>query len=176
VKTIIIVLLFIISVAKASDLYVDKEACPFEGCQYGIWVAEENNNIYSNPNDKSKQIGNIKKGDTISAVTGEVHTWPQPFIVNKAKDDYNIGDTIWVYTYKGEGHFKIKYKENEFEEINLYFSPYGNGKGSKCEDPNCFGIMKNELKCQWWVKILTKDKLTGWINGYKKFKGKDKFE
>ena len=93
---------------KPPNVYIDKGACPFECCTYRGWVAHTDVTLLDSPNGK-KVVGQIKKGEKVLALTGEVHSVPQRVI---AKYDYpeagiKTGDTIYVLHYEGEGYCKV---------------------------------------------------------------------
>lgn len=86
---------------------------------------------------------------------------------------YKTNDIIWVFTYIGEGFFKVSYKGKMYEE-DLKFSPYGGTAGRRCEQsPRCFGELQEELKFVWWVKILAPDGKIGWTNQRENFIDED---
>lgn len=148
--------------ADQQSPYIDKGACPGEWCSYGEWKAEKDTVLYNAPSNDAGEITTIKSGTKVIAVTGEVHSKPVKFIVKSDYNQYKINDIIWVYTYIGEGFFKVSYKGKMYEE-DLKFSPYGGTSGRRCEkSPRCFGYLQEDLKFVWWVKILSPNGKIGW--------------
>lgn len=161
------------SETAAPTALIDKGACPFECCAYRIWKAEENTTAYAGPDRNSKIIGTFKAGTTVEGLTGEVHVQPARFMVKKRHADYQPGDVLWVYTYLGEGYFKVWYQGKMFEE-DLGFSPYGGSPGKRCEkQPGyCWGELEKELRFTWWVRVKSSDGWVGWSDTPENFSNK----
>lgn len=154
-------------------VYIDRGACPFECCVYGTWTVTKDTPLYARPGKKSPAIGKCLRGSTVTAITGEVHTKAGKFKVKKKFETYKPGDIIWVYTYTGEGNFKV-WKEDKYIDLNLSFSPYGGSNGSRCEvDKDCYGELEKKLEFTWWIKIKTSDGTIGWTFEPSHFKDKD---
>jgi len=121
------------------EVYVDKGACPFECCAYGKWKTEKETILYSMPDKKTERVGKCVTGSPVIAETGEVHTVAGRFLVKKAWKKYKPGDILWIYTYTGEGIFKV-WDDGRFVEMQLDFSPYGGSSGCRCEvEKECWG-------------------------------------
>lgn len=165
------------SVAPTADLppaeYIDKGACPFECCVYRDWTVESDTVAYAVPDKSAKVIGLLKAGAIVQAITGEVHSIPTRFVVNRPHAAYKPGDVLWVYTYLGEGHFKV-WRDGAMQEEDLGFSPYGGSAGARCENKEqCWGQLEKELTFTWWVKVRTKEGREGWSNRPEHFGNKD---
>lgn len=163
----------IFSQKKPPIIFIDKGACPFECCTYGKWKTEEKVVLYARPDKRSKIIGSVPAKAKVTALTGEVRTVGGRFVVKKQFEKYQPGDVLWLYTYLGEGVFKIWYKGKMYEE-KLGFSPYGGSMGSRCEVKElCWGEMDKELDQTWWIKIKTAKGVTGWTTQSENFSGAD---
>ena len=158
----------------APQFFIDKGACPFECCAYRKWKTEENTTAYARPDRSAAIIGTFKAGATVQGLTGEVHVQPARFTVKKLHAGYRPGDVLWVYTYLGEGFFKVWYQGKMFEE-ELGFSPYGGSPGKRCEQlPRfCWGELEKELSFTWWVKVRSGDGWVGWSDRPDNFSNKD---
>ena len=155
------------------NIYVDKGACPFECCAYGHWKAEKKTILYARPDKKSERVGKCLAGSSVIAETGEVHTVAGRFLLKKAWKKYKPGDILWVYTYTGEGNFKV-WDDGRFVEMLLDFSPYGGSSGCRCEvEKDCWGELDKKLKMTWWVKIKNADGFIGWTDEPDHFSGAD---
>ncbi|HYA14842.1 MAG TPA: hypothetical protein VEF33_10935 [Syntrophales bacterium] len=110
-------------------------------------------------------IGSAQKGTTVKALTGEVHTKPGKFIVTRDVTTFRRGDIIWVYTYLGEGAFKIWHR-GKFVEYEIDFNYLNPG-------PDGLGYFDIMPKSVWWVKIRTPAGLEGWTNQPENFSNKD---
>jgi hypothetical protein len=145
-------------------LFVDQGACPGEGCTYGTWRATKTAPVRTQPNYDAPVIGKVKPGTNVNALTGEVHVVPHQFVVSKPDPHgrYKKGDVLWVYTYVGEGNFKVWFDGTMFDE-NLGFGPGGGSSGTRCqESAECWGELKGEYQGIWWAKIQLGKGLTGW--------------
>ena len=123
--------------------------------------------LLEKPEINSKVIFTIKPGTNVEAITGEVHVTAGIFRVKKEFSRYKPGDHIYIYTYYGEGYFKVwfngKYYEEEFD-----FSPYGSSKSN-----SILGDFIKEPVSIWWVKIQTQSGQIGWSNCADNFGNKD---
>lgn len=153
--------------------FIDKGACPFECCIYRRWKTEKTTIAYARPDTRARQVGRFRAGTRVTALTGEVRTVGGRFTVNKSHGRYKPGDVIWVYTYHGEGFFKIWFKGKMSEE-ELGFSPYGGSMGKRCEvREQCWGELDKDLQMTWWIKIKSADGWVGWTNQGENFSGSD---
>lgn len=161
-------LFFTTSAAYADDhpiFYIDKGACPFECCTYRDWDTEETTKLYIEPNANSSVVGVTEKGDKIKAKTGEVHTQPGKLIVKRDVTPFRKGDILWVYTYLGEGHFKIWYR-GKFIKDQIDF----NYRNPALDDWGYFEVMPTSV---WWVSVRTPAGLEGWTNQPEHFSNMD---
>lgn len=153
--------------------FVDMGACPFECCQFGSWKVEKTTRAFVLPSKNSKQAGKFSAGTSVLALTGEVRTVPSKFLVKKEYGRYKPGDELWVYTYLGEGFFKVWFEGKMYKE-DLGFSPYGGTPGNRCEKSEyCWGELDKDVESAWWVKIKSPDGWIGWTNQPENFSGKD---
>ena len=50
-----------------------------------------------------------------------------------------------------------------FEE-DLGFSPWGGSAGARCErDPDCWGVLRETLEFDWWVRVDDLQGKVGWV-------------
>jgi hypothetical protein len=153
--------------------HIDKGTCPFECCTYRTWHTKVDTVAYAQPHKNAKVVGLLKVDAMVEAITGEVHSSPVRFVVKKLHAEYRPGDVLWVYTYLGEGHFKV-WHHGAMQEEDLGFSPYGGSPGARCENKRqCWGELEKELKFSWWVKVRSKDGWEGWSNQPEHFGNKD---
>jgi hypothetical protein len=160
-------------VASPPPTYIDKGACPFECCVYRAWTTKADTVAYAKPAKNAKVVGLLRAGATVEAITGEVHSRPVRFVVKKPHAEYKPGDVLWVYTYVGEGRFKV-WRNGTMQEEDLGFSPYGGSPGARCENKaQCWGELANVLRFSWWVKVRSKEGWEGWSNQPEQFGNKD---
>jgi hypothetical protein len=140
---------------KPPNVYIDKGACPFECCTYREWVARTGVTLLDSPNGK-KVVGQIKKGEKVLALTGEVHSVP---LRVTAKDDYpdagvKAGETIYILHYEGEG----------------YWTAWHDGRVISIEN---FSEEAKQPKATWWVKLKTRTGTIGWTVSHGNFGNQD---
>ena len=153
--------------------YIDKGACPGECCTYRQWKTVVTTQLLHRPDLHSGRAGIIQAGSKVTALTGQVNTIPGRFVVKKSHGRYQPGNVLWVYTYIGEGYFKVWFNGRMRQE-ELEFSPFGGSSGLRCENSGiCWGELDQNLKSTWWIKIKTANGLTGWTNQGKNFSGAD---
>lgn len=156
------------------SVYIDKGACPGEGCTYGQWKVLKETPLRAQPDVNSKVVTTCRVGSTVSASTGEVHTVAGKFSVKKKHGPFVPGDVLWVYTYLGEGSFKIWFG-GRIMELDLNFSPWGGSGGPRCEvEGRCWGELDRELDSAWWIRIENADGVTGWTREAENFDAGEK--
>jgi len=145
-------------------VYSERGACPFECCTYREWWARQPVIVYTRPNRASLRIHTVKKGEHVRALTGFVRSRARQFLVTRDHERYRRGDTLWVYTYHGEGFFLVWHDGKMYEE-DLGFSPYGGTAGTRGEIGNeMWGHLATEHSSEWWVKLRLRDGRIGWTN------------
>jgi hypothetical protein len=79
-----------------------------------------------------------------------------------------------VYTYHGEGSFKVWY-HGAMRDEDLGFSPYGGTEGDRCQvsDAGCWGALEEPLKMTWWAKLRAPTGVEGWSIVTENFSGTD---
>ena len=152
------------SSAVAQGVFIDKGACPGEGCTYGErWVARSVVELLKAPDSTTPIIATVKSGEAVRTVTGEVHTIPGRFVVYRRHEEFQPGDEVLVYTYLGEGVFRIRHN-GQLKETDLDFGPGGGSSGKRCEvQARCWGTLQEELQFTWWVLVRTPAGTEGWV-------------
>ena len=162
--------------------YVDEGACPFECCHYGKWKVHSATWLFAKPDKSSRKILQIPAGKKVIAVTGKVITTKpgavdvvRPFVDEYSHIHYTPGDRIAVYTYLGEGFFKI-WHNGTFHEAEIPFILHGHGGFVKCaEEQTCWG--RGTLpESEWWIQLKTQSGSIGWTNQPENFGNKDACE
>jgi hypothetical protein len=156
-------------------VYTEQGACPFECCTYREWWAAKPVPVYASASPGAAQLRMLAKGEHVRAITGFVRTQAGEFTVTRNHGRYKAGDTLWVYSYRGEGNFLIWFKGKMFDE-DLGFSPYGGSGGTRCQDDakNCWGHLKADLSNDWWIKLRLQDGRIVWTNKGSDFSNTDK--
>jgi hypothetical protein len=147
--------------------YIDKGACPFECCTYGVWTVLKDTPLFDGVNNQ-KSIGMARKGQRVKATTGVVITDPGIMVIAEEPADrgYRIGETFYTLTYMGEGVFKswVKGRMAESQLDSICDGPY--------EYHPCFGEIQKR-KSDWWVEIVLPNGMKGWTKEAERFTGAD---
>ena len=102
--------------------YVDRNACPFEGCTYREWTARKAVVLYDTWESKRRQVARISVGEKVTGITGVVITF-RPGTIRMDRDlpeqGLKRGDTILVYTNLGEGFAKVWFKGRFYPEFDI---------------------------------------------------------
>jgi hypothetical protein len=144
-------------------VYVERGACPFECCTYREWWASRPTPVYASPGSAAKLVQTLAKGEHVRALTGFVRTRAGQFAVTRDNGRYRRGDTIWVYTYHGEGNFLVWYKGRMYDE-DLGFSPYGGSTGTRGERGGNWGHLTAAYRGEWWIRVRLRGGQVGWTN------------
>jgi hypothetical protein len=145
--------------------YVQKGACPFEGCTYGIWDTLKDTYIYKKPDKNSGQIGQIPRGEKLRAVTGDVYVIPGRAKVidrpHRSARNLNTEKEIFILDYVGEGYSRI-FQDGIYAEVKI-----ARTKNRCKENPNwryCWVEVIEEPVTYWWVFVESLDgKIKGWV-------------
>jgi hypothetical protein len=160
--------LFVVSAICAEDhpvFYIDKGACPFECCTYREWRAEKTTRLYAKPKTSSPVVGVAVEGTIVKAQAGEVHTRPGKLIVKRDVAAFRKGDILWVYTYLGEGFFKIWYRGRFIEEeVDFDY------RNPTSDDWGYFEVLPHSV---WWARLRTSKGIEGWTSHPENFSNKD---
>ena len=151
--------------AKPPRVFIDRKICPGEGCDYrGRAKVVTATAVYRLPNVSSGAAFRLPKGTTVTGIDSQVHTRAGQFVVKRAHKNYRKSDVLFVYTYLGEGFFRVWHRGRMFEE-DLAFSVWGGSTGKRCEeDPkHCWGVLEKPADMKWWLKVRTKNGRTGWV-------------
>lgn len=151
-----------------NGVYIQQGVCPFEGCIYRQWRATAATRLHREPNDNSDVIATVFAGETVTALTGEVHIIPLSGRVVRSLGEFRAGDTVYRLSYRGEGTWDVWYNGRIADAYNLdYWSEnpvfdFGPNTGSATQST-------------WWVRIQRANGETGWSRETDNFEGKDQF-
>ncbi len=150
---------------RPPPVFIDRKICPGEGCYYtGKARAVDRIKVYLAPSLTAARSFTLPLGTMITGIDSQVHTRAGRFRIKRNHGKYRRGEVLSVYTYLGEGFFKIWHRGKMTEE-DLAFSVWGGSTGTRCDqDPKiCWGILEKETDMKWWLKIRTNNNRTGWI-------------
>ena len=155
----------IATAAQPPRFFIDRGACPFECCTYGTWRAKSEVALYSAPRRDAKRIASVAQGSSVRGLTGEVHIAPGRLLVQKDVPDFKAGEVLWIYTYLGEGHYKV-WRNGRMAQKEIDLSPDN-------PQPDDWGTWEGRPQSTWWAKIRTKAGTVGWTNTPTNFDGID---
>ena len=157
-----------IGIVLAQDSFVipkiEKNVCPFEGCQFGQWIIEDTINVFESEGDTTNTKFILTPNDTITSILGNIHYLNfGKVLIKQSFNNFAENDTLivlrclegdFIAYYRGEKFFidvfwPIKYYESEDNE-EIYDKSIH--KGVMIERPNL----------NWWVKILYNNS-EGWL-------------
>jgi hypothetical protein len=157
-----------ICVAADSDPKVEvvKNACPGEGCRFGDSVVQHETVVRSEANAQASQVGTLMPGESVVAVTGEIHMVPGIAKVigrlPKGGEALDPKLPLEILDYIGEGYSRTKQGSNTFH-VKV--------ARSKAECPErgpryCWvEILREPSKGDWWVMVKAKGReLSGWVD------------
>jgi hypothetical protein len=164
--------------------FVDKGACPFEGCVYQRdWTAKARVVAYQTWDSHApvRSVFVIEPGETVTAMTGVVlvtsagraqirRRMTVPGLVIEP------GTLVYLMTPHGEGHFTafVNRVPVDMDIANLE-QPTTPGAGySGCvRTRTCDGKVLDYPKLTWWVQIRNAAGRIGWTSHTDDFDGKD---
>ncbi len=139
--------------------YIERGACPFECCQFGLWHTFSALTAYSREGDTSSIAFHLAPGDTFTAITGNLHI--ERFglaLISKSDRKSRVTDSALVLGYTGEGYYNI-FHQGEYRNIELSWS----NPNVTPNDTSYFGRLVEPAYMVWWVKIREGGGRIGWI-------------
>jgi hypothetical protein len=159
--------------------YVDLGACPFEGCVYREWVANDSVAVLRARRPRARVVFTVRKGERVQALTGAVVTikagrvrFRQSVTLKSSSGQLHVepSQILFLLTYKGEGVTKAWFDGRIFDDVDL-----SNVFNGLCEtDPTrCIGTIVEQPTSVWWVRIRNGRGEVGWTDEPQKFDRKD---
>jgi hypothetical protein len=145
--------------------HYDLNVCPGEGCVYRKWTARKPTVVYDTWKQSRRPVARISPGDIVVGLTGVVVTL-KPGVIRMDRDlpDQGLqrGDTIFTYTYRGEGESAVWFKGRYYSDFDISFTKWPDGTG--CGGEHCAATYIDLGKRIWWAEIKLKSGRTGWVN------------
>ena len=157
-------------------VFIDRGACPFEGCTYRRWTVTSDTALYGQP-EGTKPVGEVHKGETVDAIDGEVHVVPTPMTVVFNHEDFHRGDRVYLLTYLGEGFMEVWFEGKiSVEEVLFLFT--GDDLWPTClqASADCWGRIEKREPFDWWILIKPHQGKSGWTKESDHFGEKDLYE
>lgn len=179
--------------------YVDRGACPFEGCIYREWTVRQDTVLYDAPRGVIP-VGTARGGQLVEGLTGIVYTIPipvdvtHPILVNgpdafvsettHVLSRLSVGDRFYLLTYAGEG-FNVAWIAGALDSLDIgALRDLGHVPGvdhfRSCTTPSnqCWWQIPEEhlrRQSEWWAEIRLPGGTTGWTNEVEHFGNIDQF-
>jgi hypothetical protein len=138
-----------------NGVYVQKNACPFEGCDTSTpWRALRGVQLYALPGS-AKVVGRLAPGARARVLTSEYHAHPRRGGVGVTADPFVKGDVIWTLVPEGEGYVSV-WRRGEILDL----PPQAPGMEG---DPGVVWDKAPAAQDLWWVKVRGPKGLVGWV-------------
>lgn len=141
--------------------YVAKGVCPFEGCQYGTWIAKSRLKAYKSEGDTSMVAFAIAPDERFQAIRGNVHVVKRgevrvrrPVEVDPGRV-LRRGDRLYVLSYRGEGRYELWHRGALFT-TEAFWPPF-----VSMERPA--GEITAWPEMLWWVLVNAGPGRQGWL-------------
>jgi hypothetical protein len=139
-----------------------RNACPFECCVYGSWVADTTIPMYSAPRSQGRPAFTLARGDSMKTEYGAVYVTSIGLIVVEdslvlGPDDGTKllpGDTLVLLDPIGEGYWTAWRRGEIIEQVPPFFESWWR--------PRQQGRMIGRPAREWWVRATSKGR-TGWF-------------
>jgi hypothetical protein len=145
--------------------YFDWKACPFEGCAYREWTARKSITVYDTWEQKRRRVASLSAGDKVTGLTGVVITY-RPGTIRMDRDlpeeGLRRGDTILVYTNRGEGFAAAWFKGRFYSEFDISFAKGPDDTG--CSGAHCAATLTDLGKVSWWAQVKLSSGRMGWVD------------
>jgi hypothetical protein len=160
--------------------YEDAGACPFEGCVYRDWVANDAIAVRQQRTPGAAVAFHLTNGEHAQAITGVVVTltpgrvqFRTPAMLSSASGSLRIapGQTLYLLTYRGEGSTLAWFDGRLYDGVDGS-TAFFNGRCAN--EPNlCAGAILERPRSVWWVQIRNAKGQIGWTDEPEKFGNKD---
>lgn len=139
-----------------------RNACPFECCVYGNWVADTIIPMYAAPRTQGRPVFTLARGDSMRTEYGAVYVTSIGLVV---VDDSLVlgpedgtkllpGDTLVLLDPIGEGFWTAWRRGEIIEQVPPFFESWWR--------PRQQGRMIGRPAREWWVRATSRGR-TGWF-------------
>src|SRR5262245_24345879 len=147
--------------------YEDHGACPFECCTYRAWTVKTDTDLRVDCTDTASLVVRLRKGDRVTGTTGVVVTTRlgkarvlAPITKGATRLRLEVGQTLYVLNYVGEGAWRLWFKGN------VYLAENARGVDD-CTGPAhdtvlCPVQIVEEPAYVWWAKVRAPNGKEGW--------------
>jgi hypothetical protein len=154
--------------------YEDAGVCPYEGCIYGEWTAQQPVVVRRERRRSSPVAFRLPRGATVDAMTGVVVTLKAGRVQFRVAHEMDSrsgrlrmvpGQTLYLLTYQGEGYTKAWFDGRLYDQLDgsAFFN-------AACDrDPSrCAGRIVEQPVREWWVQVRNAGRV-GWTDEPEKF-------
>lgn len=148
---------------------VREGACPFECCMYGPWRARAAIPVFAAERDSGQPAFRLAPGETVEAVTGNVHVrraatavFQRPFRLPRTITDTLLfvpGDTIYVLDHISEGVYHVWFRNAPLQMDRQWAYP----DEDAAIRADARALADRPPVVEWWVRIRRSDGREGWI-------------
>lgn len=176
-RVVAIVLMVVCSagLVRQADVYVDIGTCIGGPCSRDGWaVATREVPLRASPAGSAETIATLRAGDIVEIITGQVHASPRRLTVLRAHAEFEPGDRVDVYTYRGAGWYRIRHN-GVLKDADLGISPWSDDP--RClTSRHCWGSLDEQIQLVEWVKVRGRGGVEGWVHGTSAFRDTDRRE
>jgi hypothetical protein len=144
--------------------FIDRNACPFEGCTYREWTALRSIPAFDTWKEGRRSVATIAKGVQVTGLTGLVIT-VKPGVIHMERDlegeGLRRGDTILTYALRGEGFSAVWFKGRYYPDFDISFAKWPDGQG--CASLHCAAYFVDTGQQDWWAQVKLPSGLTVWV-------------
>lgn len=143
----------------------DWNACPYEGCMYGPWIARKPATAYETWKPGRRVVAQISKDEVLTGLNGVVITF-RPGVIHVDRDikgtDLRRGDSILTYAFRGEGFSAVWFKRRFESDFDISFTRWPDGTG--CGNEHCAATYIDLGRKEWWAQVKLRSGRTGWVS------------
>lgn len=144
--------------------FEDDGACPYEGCRYGTWIAQNESRVFRDRDRTSPVAFRLMPHEKVVALNGTVVTTQaglsqvtMTVAVNGAIPP--VGSTVSVLTYGGEGCVKVWFPNDRWAV------PQTDAASGRKWPYVCEGLKEiHPAQSTWWVKVQNRNGDVGWAD------------
>ena len=142
-----------------NGLYVQHNACPGEGCEYGSWRATQPVALRARPDDGARIVATLVPKERVTVLAGDLYLVPMrgvavrtvTFGAGEANSrEIRKGETVYRLGYDGEGIYNFWYR-------GTIVSP-------SMDDIDFVRLDKDTAaRPVWWVQMKRANGQVGWV-------------
>jgi hypothetical protein len=142
---------------KPTIPFVDKNVCPFEyGCDFHKWYPRSPIRGFSIEGDTTALSFVVAAQESLQFNFGNMHIERLGVVViRKSFEGYNVGDTVFILSYTGEGSYNI-WHNGIFENVDRFWS-------SDTLRSHFDALETVEVSMSWWVNVTDASGRVFWL-------------